>query len=47
MGNYAIIKNGNKPLGTYTREDVHDINFAGKKQATKQDRCDYKIYDKI
>lgn len=37
MGNYAIIKNGNKPLGTYTREDVHDIFLGGKKQATKQD----------
>ena len=37
MGNYAIIKNGNKPLGIYTRKDVHDILLREKKQATKQD----------
>lgn len=44
MGNYAIIKNGNKPLATYTREDVHDILLGGKKQATQQDSYYDAIY---
>lgn len=44
MGNYAIIKNGNKPLATDTREDVHDILLGGKKQATQQDSYYDAIY---
>lgn len=44
MGNYAIIKNGNKPLGIYTRKDVHHILLREKKQATKQDSYYDAIY---